>query len=259
MIEYLLADRQQLFTPFVFFITGVFYGVLSAVVAIAIFPDQASIAHVLLASIAVAPIIFRAIAIGAHVLDTDPHLVLPVQSWLTGLYFSYFLGAIIGFQLSYVFAPDMYKHILISEQLEELKIIEGIKVKLSGMAVKEAFFWKILTNNLRVYVISVLLSFLYGTGGVLLLNWNASIIAALLFTKFQSNLINEAATSILAILPHSILEFLGYFMGGISGVLIGVAVIQEGWNVRLLRDTMILLAMGFLFIILGAIIESGLI
>ena len=258
MIEYLLASREQLFTPGVFFLTGVLYAVVSAVLSLILFYSQASIAHILLASVAVAPIIFRAILIGAHVLDEEPRLVLSVQSWLSGLYLSYLLGAILGFQLAYMFVPQPYKDALISEQIRELQALEGVKLKMSGMATKEGVFWTIFINNLRVYVISILLSFFYGTGGILLLNWNASLISALLYLKLTYS-VNDAVTSFLSILPHGILEFLGYFMGGISGVLIGVAIIQEGWNTRLLRDVIILVISGILLILLAAVVEAGLI
>jgi len=258
VIEYLLADRRHIFSPLIFFAAGVFYVFLSALVALALFPSQASVAHILLATVAVSPILFRAVVTGAQVLDENPNLVLVVQSWLAVLYFSYMLGALLGFQLSYFLLPEKERIILMEEQLREIQIIEGVRISLTGMATKESAFWYILENNLRVYVISIFLSFFYGTGGMLLLNWNASIIAALFFKKLVEGT-PEEALSLLSIIPHGFFEFLGYFTGGITGILIGVAIIQEGWNRRLLRDVLILVALGFLFIVLGAAIEVGLI
>ena len=257
MIEYLLADRRRLFTPFVFFSSGIFYAVVSAVTAVILFPSQASVGHVLLATIAVAPVLFRAVSIGADVLDREPGAVIIVQSWLVSLYFSYMLGAVVGFQFAYLLFPEPHRSLLLQEQMEELEIIEGVKVNITGMASKEAAFWFILENNLRVYLIAIILSLLYGTGGVLLLNWNASIIAALFFSKFSQETVSEAVASLVSIIPHGFFEFLGYFTGGITGILMGVAIIQEGWNTRLLRVVLILFVMGVLFVVFGAFIEAG--
>ena len=256
VIEYFVTDRRRVFSPIVFFVAGAFYTVLSAVVALVLFPNHASVAFILLTTVAVAPILFRAITLAAELIDEYPHLVLIAQSWLFILYLSYMLGALLGFQLSYIIVPSSERYALMKEQIHELQLIEGVKAELSGMATKEAAFWTILTNNLRVYIISILLSFLYGTGGMLLLNWNASIIATLFYEKMTRSPLLAAGTA-LSILPHSLLEFLGYFTGGITGILIGVAIIQEGWNRRLLRDVVLYFLLGIGFILLGAMLESG--
>ncbi len=256
VLEYFVTDRRRIFSPLVFFVAGAFYTLLSAVIALILFPNHASVAFILLTTVAVAPILFRAITLAAELIDEYPHLVLVAQSWLFILYFSYMLGALLGFQLSYLLIPSPEKYILMQEQVRELRMIEGVRAELSGMATKEAAFWTILTNNLRVYIIAIFLSFLYGTGGMLLLNWNASIIATLIYEKMTKSPL-LAAGAALSILPHSTLEFLGYFTGGITGILIGVAIIQEGWNRRLLRDVVLYFLLGIGFILLGAMMESG--
>ena len=253
VIEYLIGDKRYLLTPTVFFAAGALYSLISTVFAIILFPSSASTSHVLLATVAVAPLIFKAIVVGAHILDREPHRVLAVQSWLLSIYLAYMLGAVIGFQVAYIATPQQLRYTLLQEQINELEIIEGVRIKLTGMAVKDAMFWIILTNNLRVYLLSILLSFIYGTGGMLLLNWNASILATLFLQKLHSN----PLAYILRIFPHTLFEFLGYFTGGITGVLIGVALIQEGWNRRLLKDVTLLFLLGIGFILLGALIESG--
>ena len=259
MIEYLLDDRSKLYSPAVFFLAGIVYTFISAILAIILFPDSASTAHVLLTTVAAAPILFRAVMVGAHILDKQPEEVFTVQSWFWFIYFAYLLGAILGFQFSYFVVPEPLKSSILQEQLRELAAIEGVRLELSGRFVDPSAFWVILSNNLRVYILSILLSFLYGTGGVLLLNWNASIIAALFSEEFSRKNPVHAVLSIINILPHGIFEFLGYFMGGITGIFIGVAIVQEGWNRRLLKDVILFFLLGVAFIIIGAAIESGLI
>ena len=257
MIEYLLEDRSKLYSPMVFFLAGIVYTFISAVLAIVLFPSSASTSHVLLTTVAAAPILFRAVIVGAHILDKHPHEVVTVQSWFWFIYFAYLMGAILGFQLSYFVVPEPLRSIIVQDQMRELSAIEGVKVELSGMATSPSPFWLILSNNLRVYILSIVLSFLYGTGGVLLLNWNASIIAALFTKEFMEKNPLQAFLSFLGILPHGIFEFLGYFTGGITGIFIGVAIVQERWNRRLLRDVLLFFLLGIAFIVVGAAIESG--
>ncbi len=253
-----MQDRSKLYSPLIFFMAGIVYTFISAILAIVLFPSSASTAHVLLTTVAAAPIIFRAVTVGAHILDRFPEEVVTVQSWFWFVYFAYLLGAILGFQLSYFVTPEPLRSVILQDQMRELHLIEGVRAEITGMAASPAPFWKILTNNLRVYLLSILLSFVYGTGGVLLLNWNSSVIAALFTREFLSKDPLHALMSVLGILPHGILEFLGYFMGGITGIFIGVAIVQEGWNKRLLRDVVLFFFLGVAFIVIGAAIESGL-
>jgi uncharacterized membrane protein SpoIIM required for sporulation len=257
VLEYILLRREQLFHPLIFFFSGIFYTILSAVLAVLLFPSQPSITHILLTTIAVAPLLFEAVSFGARIIDEHPESTVHIQVWLLVLYSAYLLGAILGFQTVYTFFPEPERSMLMAEQVKELSIIEGVRVELSGMAAKPGAFNVILTNNLNVYLIAILLSFLYGTGGVLLLNWNASIISALFYQRLSAGSIGSVVSSILGILPHATFEFLGYFIGGMTGIYLGVAIIQEGWSRRLLRDVIILFILGIASIFFGALLEAG--
>lgn len=257
MLEYILLNREQLFHPGIFFFSGIFYAIISAILAVILFPSNPSITHILLTTIAVAPLLFEAVSFGARAIDERPESTVNIQIWLLMLYSAYLFGAILGFQMVYTFFPEPGRSLLMMEQSRELSYIEGVRVQLSGMMTKSQAFNVIITNNLTVYLVAILLSFLYGTGGVLLLNWNASIISALFYQKFSAGSFTAVLSSILGILPHATFEFLGYFIGGITGIYLGVAIIQEGWSKRLLRDVIILFLLGIGSIALGALLEAG--
>lgn len=246
MLEFLL--RRGDVDPFIFLGAGFVYTLLSGFLSNILFSSQASVAHVLLVTVAAAPALYFIITSAARELERKPLSVIEVQRKLLVFYLAYTVGSIIGFYLSYTTLPGEIKNKLIELQAKEVSLVRNM---FSGRIVHPDTFWTIFRNNLRVYAISVLLSLLYGTGGVLLLSWNASLVAAFLATT------KDPITSLIAILPHGILEFMGYFIGGVTGIFIGVAVVEEGWNKRLLRSVLFLFTLGVLLIFLGALVEAG--
>ncbi len=238
MLEYIIYRKERL-RPFLFFLSGVFYTIISGAISLILFPAHASVSHVLLSSLATAPLMFRAVSRGAKILSSYPDRVGYVQLSLIVVYVYFLIGTIVGYLTSYFIWGEKLFYI----QKDEINAIRG------------AFAGgdKILSNNLTVYLIGTLLSFIYGTGGVLLINWNGSLIGYMLYLEMHSG---NPIGLLLGILPHGIFEFLGYFMGGISGVMIGVSIIQRGWSAPLIRDTIIFFGTGIIFIVIGAFIES---
>jgi uncharacterized membrane protein SpoIIM required for sporulation len=74
----------------------------------------------------------------------------------------------------------------------------------------------ILLNNLKVLFLVLLLSFIYGMGSVLIITWNASVLGVFVgsFGKF---------VNFLSFIPHTALEFIGFFFGAMAGGLLSMA------------------------------------
>jgi len=246
VLEYLL--RRGDVSPALFLVGGFLYTFLSGFLSDILFSSQASVAHVLLVTVATAPALYFLITRAARELERRPLSLIDIQRWLLLFYMAFTVGSILGFYFSYTVLPQDMRERLMELQAREIAMVRGL---FSGRVVHPDTFWVIFRNNLRVYAISIFLSLFYGTGGVLLLSWNASLVGAFLSTTRHPLLAS------LELLPHGIFEFMGYFVGGITGILIGVAIVEEGWNRRLLRDVLLLFVLGIAFIFLGALVEAG--
>ena len=145
-------------------------------------------------------------------------------------------------------------------QMQDLAYIEGVRNRITGYATRLNPFDIILWNNLKVYAVGILLSFIYGTGGVFILTWNASVIATLLAREIAATgSVTTGFMHFLAILPHGVLEYGAYVIGGFTGGFISLLLLQKGWNRQLITDALVLLISGVVLIYLGAVVESVLI
>ena len=120
----------------------------------------------------------------------------------------------------------------------------------------------------------MLFSFIFGAGAIFILTWNASVIGVAMGDSIRSGLAHFAqasgssaflsytsviSSSLLRYLIHGVPEIIGYFVGGLAGGIISVAIVQKSWNSRKFNTTMhnvlglIALAIGLL--VISAIIE----
>jgi len=183
-----------------------------------------------------------------------------------------FLGFIIAFSLFFVLLPDQAGQNF-KVQIETYCQINSysadqfdscVKTSITGNAgiqsnakyvakeLKIIFF-----NNLNVMFLSILFSFFFGAGAIFILTWNASVIGAAMGIFAQSP--GGIPLSLLRFMLHGIPEIFAYFVGGLAGGIIGVAVIRHHFEERefkkVLRDalTLIFIAVGFL--VIGTLIE----
>ena len=116
-----------------------------------------------------------------------------------------------------------------------------------------SMFMPILLNNLKVVFVCMVLSLLYGSGSILLLAWNASVLGVFVgsFGKL---------TSFLAFIPHTGMEFVAFFFAAISGALISLLVLHEKERLketaeRIMFDAMGMFMIAVVLIIIGALVE----
>jgi len=139
--------------------------------------------------------------------------------------------------------------------------VDSIRQSITGNAIGGPQVASIIfSNNLRVYLIGLILSFIYGTGSVFILSWNASVVGALLAQQIrQTGSIITGILRFLAILPHGILEYSGYILGGVAGALLSLYIMQRDRSRKLLWDVVLLALSGILLIYIGAVVEATLI
>ena len=119
----------------------------------------------------------------------------------------------------------------------------------------------IFNNNYFVLILATLFSFLYGAGTIFLIAWNASVIGTVIGAEIVYSNINSGITRFVGLIPHGTFEIGGYFIGAIAGGVISTALTTKKYshheNSVIFADTAILIALAFVFLLVGAIIEAA--
>ena len=121
----------------------------------------------------------------------------------------------------------------------------------------------IFTNNAIVLALAILFSFMYSAGAILLLSWNASVIATFIGRTITETNISGGLSRAISYLPHGIPEVSGYFIGAIAGGIISFALIKKKHRThefsRIAKDAIFMLIIAYGLLLLGALIEAYLI
>ncbi len=180
----------------------------------------------------------------------------------------FFVGWIIGFLFWYLVLPQSAVSQLFSIQAGQLNSIQGA---FSGFATAFEFqqgFELIFIHNFEVILVILGLSIIAGAGAVLVLVWNASVIAVFLANYAQQLILNQSQTLIvglgagfLGILPHGFFEMLAYILAAMAGGILSSAVARRAYKTPefsiVLHDIIKLAAWAVILMTIGALIESS--
>jgi len=117
---------------------------------------------------------------------------------------------------------------------------------------------KIFWNNFFVSIITLIFSIVFGAGVIFILAWNASVIAAAIGI-FTNSSLSQLPYGLARYMIHGIPEIMAYFIVGLAGGLISIAVIRHEagterfWEV--LRDSLSLILLGIVVLFIAALIE----
>ncbi len=161
---------------------------------------------------------------------------------------------------------------LFSSQVATIQAINANAT--TGQATSWGFLSAIIMNNLKVLILCVIFSFFYGAGAIFILTWNASVISTAMGAFFRTNIARYAeavgfvqiagyfhifSLSILRYMTHGVFEILAYFIGGLAGGLISIAMINkkfEGEHFRVvLKDSVDLVILAVLVVLIAGLIE----
>ncbi len=269
LINPLRAEKQ----PWDMFFIGLVYSSIAVCLTLLIFEEEKSLALVFLTVMATIPIMYHTIKIEEKkdIKFSKETTLLKEHSKAITFFVFLFLGILVSFLLWYIFLPPNITHGLFFSQQQTINRINRIVT--SGFASPNTFFL-ILLNNIKVLFFCLLFAFFYGAGAIFILTWNASVIAAAMGNFFRTNLslISKAvgsekiglyfhvgSLSLLRYSFHALPEIIAYFVGGLAGGIISVAVIRHDFRTKnfqkivLDSSSLILLAIGFL--IIAAFIE----
>ncbi len=280
VLESLISPQRAEKKPWNLFFLGMVYATLGVFLSLWVFEEQATIVMILLTVIAAVPLMYNTLRYEEKkdlVIDDEKTLLGEHSKALAAFMFLFF-GMVVAFSLLYLILPvDTVTNLFSSQShtISEInaKVVTGGDV-ISGSAYSEGLLLRIFSNNVKVMLFCVFFSFFYGAGAIFILAWNASVIAAAVGNFVRTHLSSYAAQfgmvsfanylqiygiGLARYFIHGIPEVLSYFVGGLAGGLIGVAVIRHDFSSksfgRVMRDAIDLLLIGVALLVVAAMVE----
>ncbi|MBI4159452.1 stage II sporulation protein M [Candidatus Woesearchaeota archaeon] len=223
------AERNKMWL----FIYGLVYAVIGAFVSLWVFKSQASMVMVFLTVLAAFPLFYKTLRYEEKkdLNKNLPERVLIKEHGKALAFLMYlFLGFVVAYTIIFLVLPESTTSNLFSAQVTT---INSINSNITGNASIGEVFFKILSNNLRVLFFCIFFAFFYGAGALFILAWNASVIGAAA-GSFVNNRVSEFGSyfiavpiSLLRYMTHGVFEIAAYFVAGLAGGIISVAVINH--------------------------------
>jgi uncharacterized membrane protein SpoIIM required for sporulation len=274
VLENLLTPFQTEQKPYKAVFLGFVYTTVAVFLSWMVFQHYASMTMVFLTTMAALPLIYQMV-----VMEEEKDLEGMEESWLlkehtraVRAFMWLFIGMSIAFMLWYVVLPSDMSSTLFTSQRETINALNGRATGFLGADV--SLFMKIFLNNVRVVVFCVLFSFLFGAGALFILAWNASIIGAAMGNIIRSNVATVADAvglhaaggyfqivtyALLRYVIHGVPEIAAYFVAGLAGGIISIAVIRHDVGTRkfehVILDTADLLLIALLMTFVAGILE----
>jgi len=266
VLESLINPKKAIKKPWHMFFIGLFYSFIAVFIALWIFRQDASLMMVFLVVMASMPFVYRLIKEEEEkdiLIESETKILKEHSKAIYSLMYL-FLGTAIAYMACYLLLPQSLTQFLFTFQ--ERTIIEINTNIAAGYIRSFEVFSQILFNNIKVLTFCILFAFIYGLGAIFILTWNASVIGTAIGIFVKSKML--AGTSVFVSLPlglyryflHGIPEILAYFVGGLAGGIISVAIIKHDFGTKkfekIILDSSELITISLVILFIAALIES---
>jgi uncharacterized membrane protein SpoIIM required for sporulation len=179
-----------------------------------------------------------------------------------------FLGFVVAFSFLYTILSstqsfkaqiETYCSINRPNGIEDCVAQYGVKGgKTTAFITARERLFMIFANNVYVLIFTLVFSLIFGAGGIFVLAWNASVIAAAvgIFTKSD---LSALPLGISRYMIHGIPEIAAYFIALIAGGIISTAVVrheiheEKFWSI--MQDSLNLIILAVIILFLAALME----
>lgn len=259
--------------PWEMFLAGVIYTYVALGLSYMVFSESAGLLMVFLIVLATSPMLYFTIKNEEELdLKYDQEWVLLKEHTKVLIFLMFlFLGILVAMVSAYVFLPDSVVNVVFSLQQQAISHVNAnVQQGITGNVTKLDLFSSILFNNMKVLFFCIIFSFLYGTGAIFILTWNASVIAAAMGSLFKNKVIDGAASAVMAssgsifsaavysffrFMTHGLLEIAAYFVAGLAGGIISIALIKH----NLQEDRVLFDSLDLILISMGILIAAGIV
>ncbi|MFH1331854.1 MAG: stage II sporulation protein M, partial [archaeon] len=270
VLESLITPRFAEKRPWELFFIGIFYSTIAMFLSLWIFQEHASLVMVFLTVLACVPLMYNTMKLEEKNERVEDSPIEEFKEHWRALSFfvALFLGFVVSFAVWYVFLPPELVGSLFSSQANTINAINAkihsspTSGSITAFIANGAIFAKIFSNNVKVLFFCVFFAFFYGAGAIFILTWNASVISTAVGNFIRENLANATGWAYFTVfsigfmryMTHGIFEIVAYFMGGLAGGIISVAVIRHEIKTKKFRHIvfdsfdLIVLALVTLFI-----------
>lgn len=224
------AEKQ----PWKLFFIGIIFTSIAIFLRIWIFKEESSMVIILLIVLVATPLVYETLKIEEKKdlnIEKESYL-LKEHSKALMLFVFLFIGMMVSFAGWFILLPkDKADHIF-KMQVDEIERINYPQTHITGNIVESyPIFIKIFLNNMKVLFFSLLFAFIFGSGTIFILTWNAALagIAMGLFVKslVDYSFLGSIGLSFLRYAIHGIPEILAYFTAGLAGGIISIAIVRH--------------------------------
>jgi uncharacterized membrane protein SpoIIM required for sporulation len=274
VLESIISPLSAAEKPWKLFFIGILYSTIGLTLGWWVFRQHTSLVMVFLTVMAAVPLFYYSMIKeeALDLTDAGEMSLLKKHSKVLLFFIVLFLGMTLSYALWYVFLPSASTNIIFSVQTQT---ISAINQHITGDAIISLnIFSKIFFNNIKVLIFCILFSFLYGAGAIFILTWNASVLGTAIGNFIKSHIstyaLGSGATgigiyfsafslSLLRYFIHGIPEIFAYFVAGLAGGILSVALakhhLQTNNFQKIMLDVsnLVLIAVGIL--IIAAVLE----
>ena len=255
--------------PWQIFFVGFIYTSIAVILGLFIFEEYISVVIITLIVIASSHIMYLLIRLEEKkdLYIQSERLLLREHGKAFYFFIFLFLGFVVAFTFWYTVLPVSTVKVAFDLQIREISKIEHLFIPntdvtgyaiYSSVAVLTIFF-----NNLKVMLICLFFSFLFGIGALFILTWNASILGVAIGNFVNSHLHHgyffALSLGLLRYLIHGIPEILAFFVAGLAGGIISMAVIRHNFKFNqfkhILVDSFDLILCSVVILFMAALIE----
>lgn len=277
MLEMIIKPKRAERRPWEMFFIGLIYSSIALLVVSFVFSGDSVLSKysgillVLLTVLACLPFMYYIIKLEeGKDLEINDQGRLVKEHWkaLKALMWL-FLGFVIGFSFWYIVLPGQTATSF-NAQIEIFCSINspnnyvncleqnGISAITGGATSNAEFSLGIFSNNVRVLIVTLFFSLIFGAGAIFILVWNASVIATAI-GMFAKGTLAGLPCGLFRYLIHGIPEIAAYFVAALAGGIISVAIIRKDldglrkWSI--LQDAIVLVIIALLILMVSAVVE----
>lgn len=259
--------------PLSLILIGALFAIIAIIFSLWVFKSEASMVMILLVVIMCVPLMYATNYIEEEQDEKGDEVSALKEHGKAILFLTFlFIGFIIGFTLFYIFAPPSTVDLLFNAQQTA---ISSVNTQISGNAVSFSDFISILLNNTKVLIFCIFFAFFFGAGAIFILAWNAAVISTAIGSFFREGIANYAGSiglsssyvyfhiltsGLMRYMTHGIFEIVGYFIGGLAGGILSVAIMKHGLRSekfsKVCFDVLILIVISLALLIIGALVET---
>jgi uncharacterized membrane protein SpoIIM required for sporulation len=248
------------------FLMGLSYSIIGIFSAMFLFPKNPGLVAIAFTSLLILPSLNSLLSVEANEAARSNKFdiigLFKDHNDIFRVYLFLFLGILLSFSFFSVIWPSIATSQIFAQQVNVLGWATGEAYTKAGL------FGGLLTNNLKVLVFCLLASFIYGSGAVFIITWNASvwgtifgIIARDSAAAVGQNPFVYFGLMFLAVFPHMILEASSYFLAAISGGVVSKAVLREKLFSKrfsqIIEDGLMMFFIAIIVLIIAVYIEAN--